>query len=461
MLRVANYEKDIVSRSRNETLLHRAVENDDLEVIIYSIKELKLDMNTKDNFNTSCYDLLSFMSTEVIIYFITNGHDIKQSRGYRLKKHFRNTTLFVYMLNNDIITIDEDTVKDIIFFGNLSLLKYVFTACGVSLANRRLLDIAFMIDDFDIVKFIIENGGRVYQNNFIQACKNHNKQLMKYLVEEQGMYFDNHSIIEINHAERDSIDKSFLRYAYDHRDFDRDDSLIYIACHLGETDVVDTLVRDYEYDIDKPDEFALRPVNYAILSGNIECVNHVINVLGASTKHLQIYDYIKSNSVDIIEKYINLNTIDKSAVYYMMNTIVETDNPELLQYFINRGFRLSQFHAENAIYENNLEIFKYIDKTVGFNRQQILSLINSGFYGKLDCLQYLVEKYNFSLENFRDCLFSLTHSDKYLDVFRYIVNLVGTSVLTMESNMNRTMYEAASNYNSYLLSSFIRECRGY
>lgn len=251
--RFLEYDKIAAKRENKENALHIALENDDLEVIRLAIEEFNFEVNANSKNKTSHTDRITFMNVSVVDYLIDYDVDITKCKNYILRTYYKNADIFKYLCKHDYIHIDEKVIIETLIYKNIDILQYIVDCFDVDLSKPVYLKYAVLSGNLPIVKFIIEHGGKVKINTLLSACNHMYVDIIGYLISEHNMYVNNTMLHMVNYHSLQMTDKSFLKYLYDHRDFDVDKSLLYVACHLGLTDIVDVLVNAYSYDIDEPD----------------------------------------------------------------------------------------------------------------------------------------------------------------------------------------------------------------
>ena len=419
------------------------------------------DLNAiKNTPNVNLHDYingLTFMNTETVKYFIEHDCDITEANGFIYRKYLYNTELSKYLLNKGILKLNTEFVIRVMLSCNVDLLDYIMGMYELE-NDVDYFNCAVLSGNLDIVKCVIAHNIMPTYSGFIKACNNRHKHIMRYLIEDHSVKVNRLMVESINYYERESRNKDFLHLVYRNRDYNDDSNLLYIACHLGDVDKIRELMSVYGCDVNRTDDYKVLPIQYALFSGNTECVMYLMNELKANTEPLTVYDVIRSNNIEIIKHLIDFDKLNPSIGYYVMEAVINTDNVDIMEYFINNGFHVVYLSLEYAAATNKLNAFKYIEETRGIRSYQLNALIQNGFYGNIDVIKYVNSKYILTDDDLYKCLHGLVYSDDNIESFKYIVDIIGNNDV-IKQKISTTIYTQAANTNAYKICEYIREYR--
>lgn len=460
--RYDQYVQDAIKRNNGDTGLHVAIENDDIECIKLAIEYYGANIDATNNYGNSCLELLTFMNIDVMDYFHVRGHDITKSKGFRLKLYMKNIKAFEYLFEHNLIIINDNTLISAIISKNLDIIKFINEKLHcIDFTKYVFMKYVVNINNLEILKYMVDAGGKIKLNTLVSACANGYDDIIRYLITEHKMLVDTDMISSINYHARKSKDKEILKLAYNNKDFDNDKCLLYVACHLGLYDIIELSVRGYQYDIDEPDNNTILPIKYALYSGNMECVDKMINVLKADTSKLTIQDYIRSNNIEIVKKYCDINDTKNISKHYVMETVIDTGNIDMLEYFMLNNYTLSYPLLEYMLYTKQSQMFIKLllnNKTVKLN---MVNIFHQGCHGNDVVLEYMLDNYKFKFDDYKVCAHAIIHKNNMINCLTKIYSLTGNELFETRDTLLSTLYSSAADYGLINTCEYIQNNRGY
>lgn len=447
-------EYNICSEDNKYDLLKRAITNDILTTIKELIEVYKCNVFNIADYNLTYFDMITFMDTDVVKYFIENNYDITKSKRYSLKVYCKNTNLCIYLIKHNILEVDKYLIIDVINNRNNELLTYILNNYHIKLNNKMYASYAILSEDIDIVKTVIDNGCVINKSLLYSACNNRLWDIAKYLIKKCTFLINNDLLEIINYESRKNNDKSFLKYVYNHRLFNNGYGLLYASCQLGYVDIIKKLMKAYNYDINKPDKYNIRPINYALLS-NVECVEYLLTELNADPKYISMYNIFGSGNIEIIDKYINAGAIPTENYNRLLESVIDSGNIEIIKYITKYNIQPTQSSLDYAIYVNKFDIFKYIIENIGIKKTTMDTLISYGFYNNCDVIKYIINKYNLTTKDYYILLSELVIHDDNIDIVKFVVDKIGKDILTKDID-DKTLYTIAANYGAYKICEYIK-----
>ncbi len=282
--------------------------------------------------------------------------------------------------------------------GCLDIVKYlVEQGADIHVDNNNPLRVACIYGHLDIVKYLTDEKElyiNTYKHFFHAACTYGHLDIVKYLV-EKGLYtFINNDTV-LNLYQNNYFD--ILKYLINIKKCDYND-IIYKSCGDGNLDMVKYLVEEQGLDIHMENE---RILYIACCNNNLDIVKYLVKHGAKIYKKRKpiICDVCKSNNLDVLKylveerKYsihmgndLPLRNACKYGYY----------NLDVVKYLVEHGADIHVNNEEplhNACYKNDLDIVKYLVENgadIHVNNEEVLH--NACRYTHLDIVKYLIEQ---------------------------------------------------------------------
>ena len=285
----------------NNNPLRVACINGHLDIVKYIVEEQGVDINTDEYlFNMACIygnlDIVKYLVKKGLWVFINNDTLLKLYKN----KYFDILKYLIEIKKCDCNEIIYKSCGD----GNLDMVKYLVEEQGldIHIENERILYVACCNGHLDIVKYLVEKGAKIYKKRkpiLCDVCKSNNLEVLKYLVEERK-----YSI----HMENDLPLRNACKYGYYNLNMVKylveqgadihvnNEEPLNNACYKNDLDIVKYLVENGA-DIHVNNEEAL---HNACRYTHLDIMKYLIEQ-GADIEALRSRNYKYSS---IIERYL-------------------------------------------------------------------------------------------------------------------------------------------------------------
>ena len=274
---------------------------------------------------------------------------------YQLDKIATDSDLRKNYIHNRIIAdqnVNNLTKKEYSFFSPKQKENYYG-----NMNDNKKLEKASKINDFDLVKHLVEEKGiKISYNTFFYAVESGNLEIIEYFVEEKG------ATINRNSVER--------------------------AATFGHLDVVKYLVR-------KGAEIGYDSLSNSIRSGNLALVKYLVD-----EKNVEVGDYDVSIAVGIENLDIVKYLMDEKGVVigynnFSVNIAAVKGNLDIVKYLVDeKGVELNDYVVNDAAESGNLALVKYLveEKGMKVGQYEIETAVRNRHQDVVDYLKSVMEK---------------------------------------------------------------------
>ena len=253
---------------------------------------------------------------------------------------------------------------------------------------------------------------------------------------------------------------------------DNNITCLILACKEGYQDIAESLVINYEANVNGPDGNGITPLIIAIRYGHFKIVAFLIEK-GANVNYECRYSYIMKTALTeasryghskiaafLIENGADVNATSEYGITALVNAI-EHNNTEIAKLLIEKGAKINvtEYRMMNyACAWGNLEIVELlVAKGVDINYKRKCAytpLMTASRYGRLEVVQFLIDKganVNYACPN----SISLYHShmetaligateNGHISVVKFLVEKGANVNLAMDDGMTALMWASIS-----------------
>ena len=273
-----------------------------------------------------------------------------------------------------------DTVSYAAGTGNLELVEYLIEKCGK--IGDKAVYYAAEKGNLDFVKCLVKKGAKIGDETVSKAAESNRLDLVKFLVENGGKIGDE---AVSSAAEKGNLD--LVKFLVENGGKIGDDAVSKAA----RTDNLELV----EYLVEKGAEIGDVAVYYAAEKGNLDFVKYLVKK-GAEIGDDAVSSAAEKGNLDLV-KFLVENG-GKIGEYTVKHALAGSDNLALVKYLVDeKGAKISDdvvsYAIHNAVMTGSLDTIEYLlEKGAKIGKYDVYRAVEYGFDNGVDLVEYLIEK---------------------------------------------------------------------
>ena len=332
-------------------LVDQAVKNGNLNVLKYFIEEKGIKPRTtliKSSIESGQLDIVKYLLGDEVVD--------KEGNVYKLENYVKE------------YQISKHAVSKAAEIGNSDLVKYLVEKGGR--IGVDAVTYAAKSNNLDLVKYLIGKGGEISADAVSNAAETGNSDLVKYLVEKGGEIDFVYTISKaIGSGDLHTI--KYLVEKFQEQGEKITDYHVNKAAALGRLDIVKYLVDEKGAEINY--KYA---INNAVQGGNLDLVKYLVDEKGAEISDDAVFMALAENYKNIMRYLLGDEVVDgKGNVYKLprgkrigiinddaFEIAIRQNNLNLIKYLLSKGAKITDKMIGSRTFSTmvNPDVFNYL-----------------------------------------------------------------------------------------------------